>query len=675
MKKILLFTVLLLGVFPMTIIAQEQTFVIDGICYRLISKSGKNFAEVTSGDVQYTGDIVIPDVVTYDNTEYEVVTIGRMAFAGSSGMTSVSIPNSVVRIEDYAFRECSGLKYFVFPNSVTEVGVGVLSYCTSLVDCNLPSGAKTIYAGLFGGCESLTTFSVPDGILTIGDSAFQGCIGLTSIGFNGHETKIGQSAFKGCSSLVTISLPDGVTDVENSLFEDCTNLAEVHLPNDAISIGSHVFENCTSLKSVVLPDGITSIGSEAFRKCFMLEEVHFSSNLSSIGKTAFQGCYSLKDVCFPDHLCEIGAWAFDGCGSLTSITLPDGVNTIGECAFRNCPNLTTVTLPNSLASISQYSFADCVSLKSIRIPQNVEEIENMAFENSGLRTIDFSSKLRTIRIGVFRNCTELTEITIPESVSYIGIEAFQNCKSLKRITILGSHIDMDDARIFENCPNIEDVYCWCLQVPSINNSTFRNSDIEYATLHVWPDLFDAYKADAYWGIFGNIVPLDGEPPQSKKCEPPILAYKDGELMITCNTEGAQYITTITDQDVGTFYSDIIKLGCSYDITAYAVAEGYENSDVVTATLCWIDAEPVEEGFVDGVATMKARPVIVQCRNGIITMTGQADNSHVMVYTMDGVLIGQATTINGSAIIPISQQNLKGVAIVKTGGQSVKISIK
>ena len=101
MKKQLLLLVMLL--LPM--VASADAVEIDGIWYNLVSKA--KMAEVAkkpSG--KYSGAIVIPEKVTYDGTEYSVTSIGYYAFEGCSGLTSITIPNSVTSIGGGAFYEC-----------------------------------------------------------------------------------------------------------------------------------------------------------------------------------------------------------------------------------------------------------------------------------------------------------------------------------------------------------------------------------------------------------------------------------------------------------------------------------------------------------------------------------------------------------------------------------------
>ena len=100
MKKHLL--VLALMLLPLYALADAVE--IDGIYYNLIEK-GK-VAEVTSNPNKYTGDIVIPEKVTYNDVEYSVGAIGNSAFIGCSGLTSITIPNSVTNIDESAFSGC-----------------------------------------------------------------------------------------------------------------------------------------------------------------------------------------------------------------------------------------------------------------------------------------------------------------------------------------------------------------------------------------------------------------------------------------------------------------------------------------------------------------------------------------------------------------------------------------
>ena len=78
---------------------------------------------------RYTGNMVIPETVTYSGTTYPVTSIGYAAFVLCSSLTSVTIPNSVTSIGSWAFYGCSSLTSVTIPNSVISIGDEAFSEC------------------------------------------------------------------------------------------------------------------------------------------------------------------------------------------------------------------------------------------------------------------------------------------------------------------------------------------------------------------------------------------------------------------------------------------------------------------------------------------------------------------------------------------------------------------
>ena len=60
-----------------------------------------------------------------------VTVIGGYAFYGS-GLTSIQIPNSIIKIENNAFHYCRGLVTITIPASVTNIGMSAFYSCSSL---------------------------------------------------------------------------------------------------------------------------------------------------------------------------------------------------------------------------------------------------------------------------------------------------------------------------------------------------------------------------------------------------------------------------------------------------------------------------------------------------------------------------------------------------------------
>ena len=119
-------TTLILSVF-FSISASAGVVEVDGIYYDI----SETTATVTSGEKKYSGDIVIPESITYENSKYSVTSIGKWAFIYCSGLASIAIPNSITSIGESAFEGCSGLTSVTIPNSVTSIGDLAFNSCSS----------------------------------------------------------------------------------------------------------------------------------------------------------------------------------------------------------------------------------------------------------------------------------------------------------------------------------------------------------------------------------------------------------------------------------------------------------------------------------------------------------------------------------------------------------------
>ena len=303
-----------------------------------------------------------------------------------------------------------------------------------------------------------------------------------------------------------------------------------------------------------------------------------------------------------------------------------------------------------MTSIGLETFAYCSSLTSINIPNSVTSIGS----------------------GAFFYCSSLTSINIPNSVTKIGNNAFYSCSSLTSINI-GSSIKDIDANAFASCAKLQDVYCYSENVPSTQADSFKDSYIDYATLHVPAASINVYKTAEPWKNFKSIVAIDGGS-EMTKCAAPTISYKDGKLSLACETEGAEYVTDITDTDIKKHYDATISLTATYNISVYATKSGYENSDIATATLCWIDQQPTTEGITDGVGQIASRAVLVKTDNGFVTVEGVENDTNVSVYTVDGKQVGSTISHNNSAIIATNIQK-ESIVIVKIGNESVKLIMK
>ena len=95
MKK--LTTLFLLALLPLMVSAQQ---IIEDVFYYYLNSDTKEAALLSSSS-KYTGSIVIPESVVYEDVTYSVTAISHNAFSCCSGLTSVTIPYSLISIASY----------------------------------------------------------------------------------------------------------------------------------------------------------------------------------------------------------------------------------------------------------------------------------------------------------------------------------------------------------------------------------------------------------------------------------------------------------------------------------------------------------------------------------------------------------------------------------------------
>ena len=129
--------------------------------YKITSNSTVSVTYPSNNDYSWngytkpTGYLAIPSIVTYNNVEFTVTSIGYEAFGRCDGLYSLTIPNSVTSIGEYAFRGCNGLTSVVIPNSVTNIDANAFLGCVNLTSVSIPNSVTNIRSTSFWNCAKL----------------------------------------------------------------------------------------------------------------------------------------------------------------------------------------------------------------------------------------------------------------------------------------------------------------------------------------------------------------------------------------------------------------------------------------------------------------------------------------------------------------------------------------
>lgn len=147
----------------------------------------------------------------------------------------------------YIFHRCSGLTSVTIPNSVTSIADGV-----------------------FSGCSGLNSITIPNSVTTIDHEAFEDCRSLTSLTIPNSVTNIGSEAFKDCYSLTYVIIGNGVTTIDGQAFRNCKNLTSVIIGSSVITINRNAFGNCDKLIDVYCyAEIVPTTDSETFNMTYI----------------------------------------------------------------------------------------------------------------------------------------------------------------------------------------------------------------------------------------------------------------------------------------------------------------------------------------------------------------------------------------------------------------------
>lgn len=122
--------------------------------YKVLSTAERTVS-VTGYVEKPTGELVIPASAKDSTVTYTVVSIGKSAFNGCTGVTSLSLPATLRSIDnEFAFAAVQ-ITELVLPDSLKYIGFGAFQTCSALKKITFGKGLEEIGEQAFLSCSAL----------------------------------------------------------------------------------------------------------------------------------------------------------------------------------------------------------------------------------------------------------------------------------------------------------------------------------------------------------------------------------------------------------------------------------------------------------------------------------------------------------------------------------------
>ncbi len=528
-KQNLLWALLLSCTFP----TLAYDFVVDGIYYKILSEDA---VEVTnSGEYNcYSGDVIIPDNVTYNAITYRVTTIGEYAFYDCSNLLSIKIGSSIKTIgiayDTYSFFGCNNLEYievdkenhyfhstnnclirdtlyfdYGFITSSAEDAALILGCKNSIIPQN--ENILSISAYAFYNCKDIESLTIPETVTNIGIAAFKGCTNLKSINIPETITEISESLLEGCTSLEAITIPSQVIIINKAAFKD-SGLKSIEIPNNVIDINEKVFYNCSQLSDVTIGKKVYYMADSVFHYCNNLKSITWNAiryeNFVNMKEYLFgqddKGTSKIQTFIFGDSVKIIPKYLCYNLSAIESIHIPSSVTNIGEYAFFNCKGLKAFTLGENITNMEGTNFQECKNLTTIN--WNAKRYEtDLNFYEANVTNFTFGDSVEYIPANLCKGMTEIASIKIPNSVTQMGESAFEGCTKMRTLHI-GDGLTEFPSKAFAGCTGLLNLTVRAEMPPYLQANTFDKVS-KSLLVHVPCTSVNSYKAAYYWNEFTN----------------------------------------------------------------------------------------------------------------------------------------------------------------------------
>lgn len=151
----------------------------------------------------------------------------------------------------------------------------------------------------------------------------------------------------------------------------------------------------------------------------------------------------------------------------------------------------------------------------------------------------------------------------------------------------------------------------------------------------------------------------------------LISFANGKLQFSSSTTGAEDHYTISSEDMrinALRENGFLDLIACYNISAYATADGYKQSEPATTTLYWDKDNALIETNIN---SAKMRGVVVSSDNGLVSISGLNEGELVLFYGVNGSMLSKQKALSDTASI----ETLEKIVIVKVGNSIMKVLVK
>ena len=394
-----------------------------------------------------TGHVDIPATVNDgQGITFKVTEIGAEGDYNCKNVTSVTMPESIVKINDGSFSD-SQITQIVIPKNVAEIQTNAWIRLSKNPECHVVSENPNFESDNHGvlytkGKKELRT--VPYNIMSK--------VGGDTYTVDTTVKYITKAAFRDSENLKKIKLPTTLEKVDDFWPTIASTSTLEEFVMDGVGTNFQVVEGVLFTKGpskliryphaknqakYKVPAGVTGVAGNGFSGTPSLTDIDLNE-VTKVDVSAIANVPNLKKITLPKNLKKDGLvqGAFENCPKLEAYAVapgnPDFSAEDGVLFSADKKTLyfypigkkdESYTIPNTVEEIGEKAFQGASWITSLVIPTNVKRIKGQAFrQNYNLSSVEFKepSYLTELENYAFWTCPKLKEVTLPSSIDKIG---------------------------------------------------------------------------------------------------------------------------------------------------------------------------------------------------------------------------------------------------------------